>query len=94
MTNPTPTTNTAQTTERRVWWAQNEATDSDGFFLEGDAFHEAERAELRAMGAPDTDSIRWIGQPEIVDRDEAIVEADVSAALAAWIDENLGPVEE
>lgn len=66
------------------WTAQNEATDADGFFLQGEAAYEAERATLAEMGAPDTLSIHFLSIEPIA-RDEAIVEAHVSKALAEWI---------
>jgi hypothetical protein len=69
---------------RFAWIAQNEAVDEDGFYLEdGTAAYEAERAALKEMGAPDTEAIQFISiLPE--DRDEAMVEAEVSEAFAAW----------
>lgn len=69
------------------WQAQNEATDEDGFFLDGAAFLEAEREELRTMGAPDVDAIVF-GEYEVVDRDEAWITASVSPAFHQWLVDN------
>lgn len=67
-----------------AWIAQNEATDSDGFYLEdGPALREIERAELKKLGAPGTEHIEFVSiLPE--DRDEAMVEALVTPEFAKW----------
>jgi hypothetical protein len=70
------------------WWAQNEATNEDGFLMnsedDGDNVFRAEREALAEMGAPDTDSIRF---ESILaeDRDTARVVAFVTPALHEWL---------
>ena len=66
-----------------AWIAANDDTDEDGFYLQGEAAYEAERAELKKLGAPDTEAIEFESiQPE--DRDSAMVEALVTPAFAKW----------
>jgi len=65
------------------WLTMNEATDEDGFYLQGEAAYEAERAALKEMGAPDTDQIEFTSiEPE--DRDSAMAEAKVTEAFEKW----------
>ena len=40
---------------RVSWTTQNDATDADGFLLEGEASFVAELEVLASMGCPDTD---------------------------------------
>lgn len=65
------------------WHAQNEATDADGFFMQGEAAFAAERAALAETGAPDTDAIEF-QSIDAIDRDDAIVVARVTDAFAEW----------
>lgn len=67
-----------------AWYQQNEETTEDGFFLEGEAALRADMALFAADGAPDTESATLVAW-EAEDRDEAIIEAAVSDALAAWL---------
>jgi len=70
-----------------AWIAINEAIDEDGFYLEdGEALREAERTELKEMGAPCTEQIQFISiLPE--SRDEAMVEALVPDEFIRWAKE-------
>lgn len=67
-----------------AWIAMNEAIDENGFYLEdGPAVYEAERAELKEMGAPCTEQIQFISiLPE--DRDSSMVEALVPDEFIRW----------
>lgn len=83
--------------ETIAWYAQNEATDDEGFFLldEPEKFWAAEKEILKEFGAPEVDRIEFItAEPE--DRDEAIIEARVTPAFAEWArtDQNLSLVDE
>ena len=59
-TRSTSGTPASTTTVHAQWWAQNDATNADGFLMnsqdDGEAVFTAEREALREMGAPDTDS--------------------------------------
>jgi len=81
---------TVQTGETKMsklsfaWLQVNEATDEEGFYLQDSPeLREIERAELKEMGAPDTDEIEFVSiLPE--DRDSALIEALVTPAFAKW----------
>ena len=69
------------------WLTTNDETDEDGFYLQGEAAYNAERAELLRMGAPDTEHIRFLSvEPE--DRDSAMVTAEVTERFVAWAKTN------
>lgn len=69
---------------RMNWNTQNEATDADGFLLEGEASFAAEMECLRQCGCPETATARFVSV-EIVGRTESMMMADVSAAMAEWL---------
>lgn len=66
------------------WWAQNEATDADGFFLDGEEAWEAEKRALAAMGCPALGSAVLVSH-EAIDRDEAVFVAVVPDEAADWL---------
>jgi len=69
------------------WLAWYEETDEEGFYVQGELAFAAERAALKAGGAPDTDEIEFVSiEPE--SRDEAMVEARVTERFAAWAKSN------
>jgi hypothetical protein len=69
---------------RVSWTTVNEATDADGFFLEGEASFVAELEVLASMGCPDTDKAKLIGV-EIVSRKESVTTAEVGDAMWGWL---------
>lgn len=71
---------------RAAWYAQNEYVDpATCCLVHGSEAFEPEREALKAMGAPDTDSIHFYDVvPE--DRDSSIVLADVTPALRSWME--------
>jgi hypothetical protein len=69
---------------RISWTTQNEATDADGFLLEGEASFAAELELLASMGCPDTSKAKLI-RVEIVGREESVTTAEVSDAMARWL---------
>jgi hypothetical protein len=80
-------------TQRIAWYTQNEATDTDGFYLENEACWNAERALLLEDGAPDAASAVFVSW-EAEDRTESVLVAEVSDALAAWLQDNVSVVED
>jgi hypothetical protein len=66
-----------------VFYSQNEETDGDGFYPQGEAAITAELRALRKAGAPEVDKI-FIIQVQPIDRDEAEVEAYATDAFEAW----------
>lgn len=70
------------------WWAQNEATNDDGFLMnsvdDGERVLQAERDALAEMGAPDTDKIVF-HSILAEDRDSARVVAMVTPELLLWL---------
>ena len=56
---------------RVSWTTHNDATDADGFLLEGRASFVAELEVLASMGCPDTDQAKLIGV-EVVGREESV----------------------
>jgi hypothetical protein len=66
-----------------AWLAIADATDADGFFLQGAEAEQAERAALAAAGAPDTDALVFLSIAA-EDRDSAMVEAKATPAFVAW----------
>ena len=69
---------------RVSWTTQNEATDADGFLLEGQASFAAELEVLTSMGCPDTDKAKLIGV-EVVGREESVATAEASDATWGWL---------
>ena len=69
---------------RVSWTTLNEATNADGFLLEGEANFTAECELLASMGCPDTDKAKLIGV-EVVGREESVTTAEVSDAMWRWL---------
>ncbi len=69
---------------RVSWTTLNEATDAEGFLLEGEASFTAERELLASMACPDTDKAKLIGV-EVVGREESVTTAEVSDAMWRWL---------
>jgi len=69
---------------RVSWTTLNEATDAQGFLLEGEASWRAELECLASMGCPDTDKAKLIGV-EVVAPEESVTTADVSDAMWGWL---------
>ena len=67
------------------WVTQNEATDADGFLLEGVASFAAELTFLRLAGCPDAANARLVSV-EVTGRDESITTAEVSSRMACWLE--------
>ena len=65
------------------WLTINEKTDEDGFYLQGEAAYEAERAALKEWGAPDTEALVFESVfPE--DRESTMATAVASDAFIKW----------
>jgi hypothetical protein len=69
---------------RMRWTTQNEASDDDGFLLEGEACFRAEREWLHLHGCPDAREAVLVSI-EVVGRDESITTASVTDAMARWL---------
>ena len=67
-----------------TWTTLNEATDADGFLLEGEASFAAELELLVSMGCPDADKAKLISV-EVVGREESVTKAEVTDAMARWL---------
>jgi hypothetical protein len=69
---------------RASWTTQNEATNADGFLLEGEASFAAELELLASMGCPDTSQAKLISV-EVVGREQSVTTAEVSHAMGRWL---------
>ncbi len=70
---------------RMQWTTQNEAVGPDGFLLEGEASFATERELLASMGCPDTDKAALVSV-EVTGRDESVTTAEVTDAMARWLE--------
>jgi hypothetical protein len=70
------------------WTTQNEATDSEGFLLEGEASFAAELEFLCSIGCPDTNEAKLVSV-EVVGREESLTTAEVNERMAGWLKEEL-----
>src|SRR5688572_27490093 len=70
-----------------TWNQQTEDTDAEGFLLEGEAAFDADVAWFAELGAPNTDSLKFVDW-EATDRDDADITAEGDTPeFADWLAE-------
>ena len=70
------------------WTTQNEAADEDGALLQDEESFDAEMKLLESWGCPDVATAKFVAF-EVTSYDDSTITAEVSAAAAKWLEDEL-----